>query len=99
MEFLIELLFDLALEGSIEITKSVKVSKWIRYPVIVLVVGFFTAVLGLMFLVSVMFLKENVAGGILFLILTLFMTGSCIYKIRKVYLEYKENKAKASENS
>ena len=84
MEFLIELLFDLALEGSIEITKSVKVSKWIRYPVIVLVVGFFTAVLGLMFLVSVMFLKENVAGGILFLILTLFMTGSCIYKIRKV---------------
>ena len=32
MDFIIELVMELLLEGSIEISSNKKVSKWIRYP-------------------------------------------------------------------
>ena len=46
MKFIIELILDLLLEGSIEASKSEKVPKPIRYILIVLISLFFLAVIG-----------------------------------------------------
>ena len=46
MEFLLELIFELLFEGSMEAAKSRKVPRWIRYPLIVLLSLFILGVLG-----------------------------------------------------
>lgn len=92
MEFLIELLLDLIIEGSIEISSNKKVSKFIRYPLIVLIILFFTLfILGLM-LLGVIILKENIYFGIFLLIIVLILLISGINKFKNIYLEKKENK-------
>lgn len=41
MEILFELIVELVLEGSIEISKNTKISRWIRYPLLVfLILGY-----------------------------------------------------------
>jgi len=45
MEFLIEELLNLIFEGSIEISSNKKVSKWIRYPLIVIIILFFSVII------------------------------------------------------
>jgi len=46
MDALFEFLFELIFEGSLEAAKSKKLSKWIRYPLIVLISLFIVGVLG-----------------------------------------------------
>lgn len=92
MEFLIELLLDLIIEGSVEISSNKKVSKFIRYPLIVLIILFFTLfILGLM-LLGIIILKENIYFGIFLLIIVLILLISGINKFKNIYLEKKENK-------
>ena len=87
MEFLIELLLDLIIEGSIEISSNKKVSKFIRYPLIVLIILFFTLfILGLM-LLGIIILKENIYFGILLLIIVLILLISGINKLKNIFLE------------
>lgn len=87
MEFLIELLLDLIIEGSIEISSNKKVSKFIRYPLIVLIILFFTLfILGLM-LLGIIILKENIYFGIFLLIIVLILLISGINKFKNIYLE------------
>ena len=43
MDYIIEFLLELVFEGTFEISKSEKVPKYIRYPLIVLVLLFFTS--------------------------------------------------------
>lgn len=86
MEFLFELLIELIAEGTVELSKSIKVPKYIRYPLIVLVVLFFVAVIGIMLLVGFMSLQQNMFFGILIIALTLFMLIMGIVKFRKTYL-------------
>ncbi len=98
-EFIMELIIELFLDGGMEASKSSeipeggmkaskssKIPKYVRYPLIVIIILFFVAVIGLIFLAGIMALKENVIGGI-FLILTgvLVLIMSAI-KVRKTYL-------------
>lgn len=87
MEYLFEFILELALGGSIEISKSNKVPKVIRYPLIVIIVLFFLAVIGLIFLTGILILKENVMAGIFFIIIGMFMLVMSIIKFKKVYLK------------
>ncbi len=86
MEYLIEFLFELVIEGSIEASKSPKLPKWVRYPLIVIIAFFFLAVIGLVFLAGFLSLKENIFMGIFFLLLGLFLLIASIIKFRKLYL-------------
>ena len=42
MEFIIECILELLLEGSIEVLPNKKISKWIRYPLAIFVILFFS---------------------------------------------------------
>ena len=86
MEYLLEFILELIFEGSIEISKSSKTPKYIRYPLIVIISLFFISVIGLIFLVGILSLKESVLLGILFISIGIFMFIMGIIKFKKIYL-------------
>lgn len=90
MEFLIEFLLELIFEGSMELSKSRKVPKWIRYPLIVIILLLFLIVDFLFVFVSIVILKENILGGILFSIFTIIFIVMSIIKFKKMYFEKKK---------
>ncbi len=87
MELLIELIFELILEGSTEVAKNKKISKWIRYPIAMILILFITAILSLLiFLGFELIFQEDkfaILGGIFFLIISIIFIISLIRNIRK----------------
>lgn len=71
MELLFEFLIELIFEGSIEVAKNKKISKWIRYPLILIILLFIISVISLiLFLGILLMIKEKtfIAGTLLILI-------------------------------
>lgn len=89
MDFIIELVIELLLEGSIEISSNKKVSKWIRYPLILFIVTLFAGIILLMLYLSFSLLNKNALAAILILIISVFMLISAINKLKKIYIEEK----------
>lgn len=87
MEYLIEFILELIFEGSIEISKSKKIPKYIRYPLIGIIALFFIAVIGLIFLLGIFIQKENIFLGIIFIIIGIVMLLMSITKFKKTYLK------------
>ena len=87
MDFIIELVIELLLEGSIEISSNKRVSRWIRYPLIVFIVTLFAGIILLMLYLSFSHLNKNALVAILILIISLFMLISAIIKFKKIYME------------
>ncbi len=87
MELLLEIIFELIVEGSIEVSKNRKISKWIRYPLVVLISLFIIAIIGfLIFVGFVLILEEDryaKLGGILFLIFDIILIISAVRNIKK----------------
>ncbi len=94
MEFLIELLLDLVLEGSIEISSNKKVSKFIRYPLIILIILFFSIVIFGLLLLGIMIIKDNILIGLFIIAISLFLLIASIIKFKTIYLNKKENNLK-----
>ena len=89
MEFIIELLLDLILEGSIEISSNRKVPKWIRYPLIVLIILFFTIVIFGMLILGLIILKNNLYFGLLMILISIILLILGIKKYKIIYVEKK----------
>lgn len=89
MDFLFELLLELIAEGTFELSKSRKVPKYIRYPLICIVVLFFAAVIGVILFVGIASLKESLLLALLFIALAIFMLVASIMKFKKIYLTRK----------
>ncbi len=87
MELLLEIIFELVIEGSAEVAKNRKISKWIRYPIVVLISLFIIAIIGLLTVVgfALIFQKDIYAklGGILLLIFDIILIISAINNIKK----------------
>ncbi len=86
MEYLFEFILELVFEGSLEASKSTKIPKIIRYPLIVMIALFFLAVIGIIFITGILSLKESKLVGIFFILIGLFMLIMSIIKFRKTYL-------------
>ncbi|MBE6851847.1 MAG: hypothetical protein E7505_00020 [Ruminococcus sp.] len=87
MDFIIELVFELIAEGTVELSKSTKVPKLIRYPLIVIIVLFVTGIFGIILFAGLMLLKENVILGIVLIAIALLMLVMGIVKFRKGHLK------------
>lgn len=87
MEFLIELIFELIFDGTIEISKNRKVPKIIRYPLIAIIVIFFATIIIGLFIIGIIFMKGNILVGILCIVVSIIFLISAIIKFKKVYLE------------
>jgi len=84
MEFLIEELLNLIFEGSIEISSNKKVSKWIRYPLIVIIILFFSVIIFGLLILGIAIMEDNMLAGILIVLLSLILLVGCIIKFRKI---------------
>lgn len=93
MEFFIEVILDLIFEGSIEIIKSnTKISKWIRYPLIVLIILFFMVITFGLFILGIFVLNKNIYAGLLFIVTSLILLILGIIEFRKQYIITKQKK-------
>lgn len=89
MEFIIELILDLLLEGSIEASKSEKVPKPVRYILIALISLFFLAVIGLIIFLGIDTLKNSKLAGIIVISMGVLLLILAIMKFKKIYLKKK----------
>ncbi|MCI9001088.1 MAG: hypothetical protein HFJ26_09535 [Clostridia bacterium] len=85
MEYVFEFILELVFEGGIEVSKNNNIPKYIRYPLIIIISLFFIAVIGLIFFVGILSLKENMLLGICFILIGLFMLIMSVIKFRKTY--------------
>ncbi len=89
MDIIFEIIFDLVAEGTFEASKSKKVPKPIRYILITLIIVFLLAAIGLIIFTGLLFSKENLIVGLLFIALGIILAISSIIKFKKVYLNKK----------
>lgn len=92
MEFIFEVLLELILEGSFEISKNRKLPKIIRYPLIGFIILLFLSVISLIFYTGVLtYQRINKICGIIFIIIGLVFFVESIIKFKKLYLKKKTN--------
>lgn len=53
MEFVIELVTEILLESIVEVAINPSISKWIRYPMLILVITLYTILLGLFLFMTI----------------------------------------------
>lgn len=87
MEFLIEFLVDLILEGSMEISEDEKMPKWLRYICLTIVTIVFGAVTIGLFILGIYVGKENIYAGIFFILIAFILLISGIFKFEKKYIQ------------
>lgn len=84
MGFILECIGELCVEFMLEIVLNKKVSKWIRYPILLVLLAFFGFLfLGLMFL-GIKLIKDNqVHNGSIMLMIVLCITIMAIVKLKR----------------
>ncbi len=86
MEYIFEIILECVLDGIFEVSKSSKIPKYIRYPLIGIIFLLFIAVLGLILFVGILALKEDFILGTILMLLGVFLLSISIIKLRKTYL-------------
>lgn len=66
MEFILEFLLELLVEGVTILVGKKKISKWVRYPLWAIIVLLFIFVIGLLFFLGIVLLPKNIGFSILF---------------------------------
>lgn len=92
MEYLIEFILELVLEGGLEATKSNKVPNAVKYIILGIISLLFIAIIGIIYLTAFLIIKLSIIGFILFFLLATFMLISAIIKFKKEYLKRINNK-------
>lgn len=93
MEFIFELIIELLLEGATEVSSNKKISKWIRYPILFLLVFFYLAIILLIIFVGILMIERNLIAALLFIALGIFFLIFSIKKFKSVYLERTTNES------
>ena len=92
IDIIFEFIIELIAEGTIELSKSIKVPKYIRYPLIVIIALFFVGIIGIVLFAGIVSFEQNIVLGIVLIALALLMFLVGISKFRKTYLTRKNNK-------
>ena len=91
MDLIIEFIIELILEGSFELSKNIKTPKWLRYPLIILVLLFFIAIISIIFIVGLITFKESTIIGLLLIIISIAFTVFSIAKFIDIYIKRNPN--------
>ena len=94
MEFLLELLIDLILEGSMELSTNKKIPSFIRYILIIFIVLFYLTIIGGLFVLGVLIGKDSIGAGLILIILSLIFLIFSVLEFRKKYLDKGKEKNK-----
>lgn len=85
MDTLFEFILELFVEGGVEIGSDKKVSRWIRYPLILFVSLFFIAIIFFCMWTGVQALLHHNLMGIFCIGVGLFLMIGCIWIFRKKF--------------
>lgn len=83
MELLFEFLGEIFFEGIIEIIKNKKISKWVRYPLFLLISAFYLAIFAALLIICIkLFTKKEIVGGVvmLFIVFLLLVLYICFFR-------------------
>lgn len=89
MEVFFEILLELVLEGSMELSVSRKTPKFLRYLLIVLLSAFCIAVIGLIFYAGALAWNKSMPAGLLLMLLGALILVLGAVKFKKAYLTKK----------
>ncbi|OUP46382.1 hypothetical protein [Pseudoflavonifractor sp. An187] len=85
MDIVLEFFLELIVDGGIEASGNKKLSRWIRYPLIALVVLFFGAVIAMMFYLAFGLSSNEPVASVAFSSLGVFLLVGTLLKFRKLY--------------
>lgn len=89
MDIIFEMILEIFLEGSLEICSNKKLSKWIRYPLLMILTLIFIAiVLGLLMLGIYLF-KTSIIISLIFIVCSFLLCIGTIIKLKNLYNERK----------
>lgn len=87
MELLFEFLGEIFFEGIIEIIKNKKISKWIRYPLFLLISAFYFMIVVLIGILSFRNFTTNQILGVFLILISLFLLVLYFIFVRKIVKE------------
>jgi len=87
MEFILELIFEIIVEGSLEIGTSKRVPLPLRIFTMLIVIAVFGGVIVLFFILALSIMKSNPALAWLLIVFDVFLAICCIYGFRKKWRE------------
>ena len=91
MEFILEAILELILEGGITVGKNKKHSRWIRYPLLLLAGIVYIGIIALMIFIGFLVLREGLWRAIVMWAFALAFIIATVWSFRK---EYKKKKSK-----
>ena len=86
MELFLEIVFEFLFEGIIEVIKNKNISKWIRYPLFILVTLLYTCISLLFFSLAFSFIRESLLAFIILFIIGVGLLIMFFLFIRKLYI-------------
>lgn len=89
MEFLIELILDLFLDGTLEILPNKKIPKWVRYTLGSIAFALIGAVMLAIFVVGALLMPDMLWAGILFEVVGVVFLVAFIRKCIKIKKQLK----------
>lgn len=85
MEYIIELLVELLLDGKFEITDKKSTPKWLKYPLILIILFIILGIIAIIILTGILTTKEIPLLGILLIIIGLTFLIYSIIKFKHIY--------------
>lgn len=85
LEFIIECILEIFVEGGMEVGSNKKISKYIRYPILFLLVIFFLGVISLMLFVGISIFKESALCSVIIISVAFIILIEVIVKFIKIY--------------
>lgn len=83
MDLIIEFIGEVIIEGIIELIQNKKISKWIRYPLLIIILLFYAFIIDAIAIVMIKGFKEDIVLGIFMLLVEVLLIIGIIYIIRK----------------
>jgi len=86
MDDILEFVFELIFEFMVELSSNNKVPKFIRYPLVFIIICLFLLVIFGLLLLGVTIFKENIILGLVIALISLGLFVASIIKFKKMYL-------------
>lgn len=91
IEFLIEVFVETFIEASDEIVKNKKISKWIRYPIIILTILLAVLLIGGSLTLGIFLLNKNIIASLICIGLGILFIIMFIHELKKGYAKRKSS--------
>ena len=98
IEFIVELILEVFIDGGEIILKSNKTSKWLRYTVTAIFFVISIAIIGFFGYLGIIFIDYSIFGGTIILSIVLLFTILFIRKLIRIYKEVKRQKENLLNN-